>query len=104
MEILSNMPMLESYHRFVQENLFDKRLKQIKSKSSDPSIPVISLDALPPGTDMSTTYPEPEPMFGVHTRSILDYLERAEAIVPSISQNNIGAVGLCVLQTTLWQK
>ena len=37
----------------------EKRLEQIKSKSSDPSIPVISLDALPPGTDMSDTYPEP---------------------------------------------
>ena len=47
LDILSASPMLESYHRFVKENLFDKRLKQIKSKSSDPSIPVISIDALP---------------------------------------------------------
>ena len=59
LEILNNTPMLESFHRFVQENLIDKRLQQIKSKSSDSSIPVISIDALPPGTDMSTTYPEP---------------------------------------------
>jgi len=45
--LLDEAPMVNAFRKFVQENLIDKRLEQIKSKSSDPSIPRYSIDALP---------------------------------------------------------
>ena len=45
--LLDEAPMVNAFRKFVQENLIDKKLEQIKSKSSDPSIPRYSIDALP---------------------------------------------------------
>jgi len=45
--LLDEAPMVNAFRKFVQENLIDKRLEQIKSKSSDSSIPRYSIDALP---------------------------------------------------------